>query len=73
MPRTKGKLKKLRVIPLGGLDEIGKNLTVLEYSDSMLIIDCGLGFPNDDSWGSTSLSRISLILSATPIRSRALC
>ena len=51
MPRTKGKLKKLRVIPLGGLDEIGKNLTVLEYSDSMLIIDCGLGFPNDDMLG----------------------
>jgi ribonuclease J len=51
MARTKGKLKKLRVIPLGGLGEIGKNLTVLEYSDSILIVDCGLGFPNDDMLG----------------------
>ena len=51
MARTKGKLKKLRVIPLGGLGEIGKNLTVLEYSDNILIIDCGLGFPNDDMLG----------------------
>ena len=51
MPKSKGKLKKLRVIPLGGLDEIGKNLTVLEYSDSILIVDCGLGFPNDDMLG----------------------
>ena len=42
---------KLRVIPLGGLGEIGKNLTVLEYSDSILIVDCGLGFPNDDMLG----------------------
>ena len=50
-PKTRGKLKKLRVIPLGGLDEIGKNLTVLEYSDSILIVDCGLGFPNDDMLG----------------------
>ena len=51
MARTKGKLKKLRVIPLGGLGEIGKNLTVLEYSDNILIVDCGLGFPNDDMLG----------------------
>ena len=51
MPKSKGKLKKLRVIPLGGLDEIGKNLTVLEYSDSILIVDCGIGFPNDDMLG----------------------
>lgn len=47
----KGKLKKLRVIPLGGLGEIGKNLTVLEYSDSILIVDCGIGFPDDDMLG----------------------
>ena len=51
MARTKAKLKKLRVIPLGGLDEIGKNLTVLEYSDSILIVDCGIGFPSDDMLG----------------------
>ena len=42
---------KLRVIPLGGLNEIGKNLTALEYGDDILIIDCGLGFPDEDMPG----------------------
>ncbi len=42
---------KLRVIPLGGLNEIGKNLTVLEYANDILIIDCGLGFPDEDMPG----------------------
>ena len=42
---------KLRVIPLGGLNEIGKNLTVLEYADDILIVDCGLGFPDEDMPG----------------------
>ena len=41
----------LRVIPLGGLNEIGKNLTVLEYADDIIIIDCGLGFPDEDMPG----------------------
>ena len=42
---------KLRVIPLGGLNEIGKNLTVLEYADDIIIVDCGLGFPDEDMPG----------------------
>ena len=42
---------KLRVIPLGGLGEIGKNLTVLEYANDIIIIDCGLGFPDEDMLG----------------------
>ena len=42
---------KLRVIPLGGLNEIGKNLTVLEYADDIIIVDCGLGFPDEDMLG----------------------
>ncbi len=42
---------KLRVIPLGGLNEIGKNLTVLEYGDDIIIVDCGLGFPDEDMPG----------------------
>ena len=42
---------KLRIIPLGGLNEIGKNLTVLEYADDIIIIDCGLGFPDEEMPG----------------------
>ena len=49
MARTK--TKKLRIIPLGGLDEIGKNCTVIECGDEMLVIDCGMGFPDDDMLG----------------------
>ena len=45
------KMKKLRVIPLGGLHEIGKNMTVLEYGDDMIAIDCGLSFPDDEMLG----------------------
>lgn len=42
---------KLRVIPLGGLEEIGKNMTVLEYGDDIIVIDCGMGFPDEDMPG----------------------
>ena len=42
---------KLRIIPLGGLNEIGKNLTVLEYENDIIIVDCGLGFPDEDMPG----------------------
>ena len=42
---------KLKIIPLGGLNEIGKNMTVLEYGKDMIVIDCGLGFPEDDMYG----------------------
>ncbi len=38
-------------MPLGGLGEVGKNLTVLEYNDSMIIIDCGMTFPDEDMYG----------------------
>ncbi len=39
---------KLRIIPLGGLNEIGKNMTVIEYGDDILVVDCGIGFPDED-------------------------
>ena len=43
--------EKLKIIPLGGLDEIGKNITVLEYGKDMIIVDCGVGFPDEDMYG----------------------
>lgn len=42
---------KLRIIPLGGVDEIGKNITVLEYGDDILVVDCGSIFPKEDMLG----------------------
>jgi len=43
--------EKLKIIPLGGLDEIGKNITVFEYGKDMIVIDCGVGFPDEDMYG----------------------
>lgn len=48
--RSKPKTR-LKVIALGGLEEIGKNMTVLEYGNDIIIIDCGLAFPEDDMLG----------------------
>lgn len=42
---------KLRIIPLGGLEQIGMNITVFEYEDSIIVVDCGLAFPEDDMLG----------------------
>lgn len=42
---------KLRIIPLGGLNEIGKNMTAFEYKDEILVVDCGLSFPEDEMLG----------------------
>jgi len=43
--------EKLKIIPLGGLDEIGKNLTVYEYGNDIIVVDVGMGFPDDDMYG----------------------
>ena len=45
------KKSKLKIIPLGGLQEVGKNITVFEYEDDILIVDCGVSFPEDDMLG----------------------
>ena len=42
---------KLRIMSLGGLGEIGKNITVFEYGDDIVIIDAGMGFPDEDMLG----------------------
>ena len=43
--------EKLKIISLGGLDEIGKNMTVYEFGNDIIVVDCGMGFPDDDMYG----------------------
>ena len=43
--------EKLKIISLGGLDEIGKNMTVYEYGNDIIVVDVGMGFPDDDMYG----------------------
>ena len=42
---------KLKIIPPGGLEQIGMNITAFEYEDSIIVVDCGLSFPEDDMLG----------------------
>ena len=51
MKKDNRKGMKLRVMCLGGIQEIGKNMTVLEYGDDIIVIDCGMGFPDEDMPG----------------------
>jgi len=44
-------VSKLKIIPLGGLEQIGMNITAFEYEDSIVVVDCGLSFPDDDMLG----------------------
>ena len=50
-PRKFDTGKPLRIIPLGGLGEIGKNMTAFEYGEDIVVIDCGMGFPDEDMLG----------------------
>ncbi len=50
-PKFEFKKDNLKIIPLGGLDEIGKNITVFEYDNEIVLVDCGLEFPEDDMLG----------------------
>lgn len=50
-PKFEFKKENLKIIPLGGLDEIGKNITVFEYGNDIVLVDCGLEFPEDDMLG----------------------
>ena len=43
--------EKMKIIPLGGLNEIGKNMTVYEYGGEIIVVDCGMGFPDEDLYG----------------------
>ena len=43
--------EKLKIIPLGGLNEIGKNMTVFEFGGEIIVVDCGMAFPGDDMYG----------------------
>lgn len=43
--------ESLKIIPLGGLGEIGKNITAIEYKDEIIVIDCGISFPDEDMYG----------------------
>lgn len=51
-PKTnKLKRDRLKIIPLGGIEEVGKNMTVFEYGDDMILLDCGIAFPEDEMLG----------------------
>ena len=49
--KTEQVAEKLKIIPLGGLEQIGMNITAFEYKDSIIVVDCGLSFPEDDMLG----------------------
>lgn len=51
MKKVKENSSKVKVIPLGGLEQIGMNMTAFEYEDSIIVVDCGLSFPSDDMLG----------------------
>lgn len=51
IPKKKEKAPSVKIIPLGGLEQIGMNITAIEYEDTIVVIDCGLAFPEEDMLG----------------------
>ena len=51
MKNRKNGIEKVRIIPLGGLERIGMNITAIEYGDTIVVVDCGMAFPEDDMLG----------------------
>ena len=49
--KSKTKNEKLKIIPLGGLNEIGKNMTAIEYGNDIIVIDCGVAFTDEEMLG----------------------
>ena len=49
--KRKEKAPSVKIIPLGGLEQIGMNITAIEYEDTIVVIDCGLAFPEEDMLG----------------------
>ena len=64
---------KLKIIPLGGLNEVGKNMTVIEYEDDIIVVDCGLGFPDEDMPGIDLVIPDISYLEANKEKIRGLC
>ena len=56
--------EKLKIIPLGGLNEIGKNMTAYEYGGEIIVVDCGMAFPGDDMYGIDSIGPASGVCSS---------
>lgn len=65
--------QKLKIIPLGGVNEVGKNLTVYEHDGDILLVDCGLTFPDDDMFGVDIVVPDFTYLEKHKNRIRALC
>ena len=64
--RSKSNTPALRVIPLGGLHEIGKNTCVFEYGDELMLVDAGLAFPSDGMHGVNVVMPCLLYTSPSP-------
>ena len=66
------KMEKVKIIPLGGLEQIGMNITAFECRDSIVVVDCGMAFPEDDMLGIDIVLPDVTILRRITVRSRVL-